>query len=689
MGDRTSNLTLSDLIAGRQAPANPYVGGARAALGLGLGMGWGDEAEAWLRSKIADSKGYDAELANINKEYAQYSKENPFVAPALEFTGGAAPMIASLIATPATGGMAAPAAAATTARTASALARLAANPYVRGAITGGATGAVSGAGSAQPGQRGTGAVTGGVVGTVLGGAAPAVIRGGGAGYRWLRDRIAPSEATVAEAALGKVARAVDESGMTPQQVEQKMAEDRARNIPSTLANADPALVDLAETVAQRSGPSGRIVEKKLGEQSTGARERAYAQTRKGLDPGNYYDDLAQLQADMKTKAAPFYEQAYAHGEVTDPDVLSFMTRPQFKQGMKKAEELLAAEGRKMPTVKITDPVTGKLTEKVAPTVEVLDQVKRGLDRLIESETDAVTGKTTSLGRAYTVSKNEFLDALDTAVPDYAAARAVYKGDADIANAMRDGMNKFKGLDHEQVIKLIAKMGDDEKAAYRTGVVRNIFSTVMDPTSGNINAAQRIIGSPEMQAKLQPLFDSPAKFELFKSALEREAQLFQQSNRVLGGAATGRRTQARQRFEEGSNVGGVVADAISGGWMSSLTGMVTNLARSATMTDEVAEKTAKLLMSSDPHEVAAAVKLLEQFNAKASAGAERLGKGETGAIMGTMAAFPPSPTDPNIKPENIENDLQQSQTSNIKGPDIEADLEAEKNANIPGVKMVTP
>ena len=102
-----ADLTLSDLVLGKKAPANKVVGGARAMLGQGLGMGWGDEAEAWLRSKLSQSPGYEAELAKINKEYAQYSKENPFVAPSLEFAGGAAPALAAMLATPATGGAAA------------------------------------------------------------------------------------------------------------------------------------------------------------------------------------------------------------------------------------------------------------------------------------------------------------------------------------------------------------------------------------------------------------------------------------------------------------------------------------------------------------------------------------------------------------------------------------------------------
>jgi hypothetical protein len=248
---------------------------------------------------------------------------------------------------------------------------------------------------------------------------------------------------------------------------------------------------------------------------------------------------------------------------------------------------------------------------------------------------------------------------------------------EVLDAMRAGMKDFNKLDHEQVIDMISKMGSAEKDAFRTGVVRDLYSKIMDPTSANLNAAQRIIGSPEMQAKLQPLFDSPAKFEMFKSALEREAQLFQQSNRILGGAATGRRTQARERFEEGSGVGAAVADAVSGGFWGSLSNMAARVARSASMTDEVAEKVGKLLMSSDPHEVAAAVKLIEQYNVKAAAGAKRLGKGETAAIMGTTTAFPPSPIDPNAKPEDIEAaDIPNIPGSRIIGPDIDADIEAD-------------
>ena len=674
------------------ATANPYVGAARAAVGQGLGMGWGDEAEAWLRSKLAGSKGYESELARINQEYAQYSKENPFVAPALEFGGGAAPALAAMLATPATGGASAPVAT-------SALARLAANPYVRGAVTGGVTGGISGAGSAQPGERGSGAVTGTVVGTTVGTAAPAVIRGSGAAAKWLRDRLAPTEASTTKTAVGKVSRAINESGMTPQQIEQKVLQDRARNIPSTIANADPALVDLAETVAQRSGPSGRLVEKKLGEQTAGARERTYAQTRKGIKSGNFYADEQKMVADLRKQADTMYKDAYAYGDVDDPRIIDALKNPRFQEFWGKARSIADTEAQ-AAKLRGEDPSKFALPEIYKPTgkfdangneileltklpdVRTLDYIKRGIDATIDAGYKSAKGMSSAEANALKQLRNVYVNAIDEATgganSPYLKARQAYSGDMEVLDAMRAGMNDFNKLDHEQVIDMISKMGAAEKDAFRTGVVRDLYSKIMDPSS-NINAAQRIIGAPEMQAKLQPLFDSPAKFEMFKSALEREAQLFQQSNRILGGAATGRRTQARERFEEGSGVGAAVADAVSGGFWGSLSNMAARVARSATMTDDIAEKVGKLLMSSDPHEVAAAVKLIEQYNVKATAGAKRLSKGETGAIMGTTSAISPSPVDPNAPSENIETDS--GIDSNIPGtkmigPDIDADIEAD-------------
>lgn len=646
--------------------ADPYVGAARALVGQGLGMGWGDEAEAWLRSKLGNEK-YEKALPRIRQEYAQYAKESPFTSGALEFAGGVAPGVAAMMIP---GGQAA-GAAQIQRSTASTLARMAG----LGALSGG----VAGAGGAEEGKR----VSGGGVGAVLGGAlgvgAPVALRGGSAAARWLQERLAPSSATIADRAAGKFSGAMAQEKMTPADITAQMAKDRAMGVPSVVANVNPALAELAEAVAQRTGAGARKVEKTLTEQKLGSRERSHQQVVKGLQPGEYYADLGKLQDELKTKAAPYYQQAYAHGEVTDPEVLKFMQLPQFQEGLGQAKKLLAAEGRALPMTKSIDPITGQEVEKIAPTVEMLDQVKRGLDTLIEAQTDAVTGKVTSLGRVYVAKKNEFLNALDKAVPEYGQARSVYKGDAELADAMRSGINDFKKMDHEQVIKLVAGMSGAEKEAFRTGVARDLYGKIMDP-SGNFNSAQRIIGSPETKSKLQPLFDTPGQYDLFKNAMEREAQLFHQSNQILGGSQTGKRMQMREQLEQEPGLTNAVAQAMTGGFWSSLTGLAAGAVRKGGMTEEVSTKLSNMLMSKDPSEVAAVVKLLEEYNAKSAPKALRAGAAEAGTVTGTTAAMQPSPQVKGSE-ANIEQEMS-NQPAMPAGADIEAEIEADLRAQQP-------
>lgn len=636
--------------------SNPYLGAARAGLGQGLGMGWGDEAEAWLRAKSGQGS-YEDNLKRIRQEYGQYAGENPFTAGAAEFTGGALPGVGMMMLP---GGQGAGAAQ---------LGRSTMGALGRLGLMGAGTGAVAGAGTATEGERGSGAISGGAVGGMLGVALPLGMRAGSSTYNWLRGRLFPTEELAQKTATGKMSKAMTESKMSPKDIEQVMAADKAMGIPGVAANVNPALTDLAKAVAQRTGEGTRKIEKTILEQRLGSRERTQQQVTKALKPGDYYDDLAKLQQDLRTKAAPHYEAAYSYGEVTDPKVLEFMKLPQFQKGLKEAEGLLAAEGRKMPTIPIMDEAGNKVGEKVAPTVEVLDQVKRGLDSLIEKETDAVTGKSSSLGRIYTQKKNEFLGALDEAVPEYATARAVYRGDAELMDAMRKGINEFGKLDHEQVIKMVAKMSDGEKDAFRTGVTRDLYDKIMKP-SGNFNAAQRLIGSPEMQAKLQPLFNNPAEFQLFKNALERESQLFQQSNKILGGSETAKNLIAREKLDEVDGLGGAIVEGVAGGWKNSLANMAISSMRKGQMNEDMTSKLANMLMAKDPHEVAAVVKLLEQYQANAIPKAVRASAAEAGAVTGTSAAIAPPPeatmTQPGIESDTIE-------TPASTGPSIEDDI----------------
>lgn len=647
---------------------------ARAFLGQGLGMGWGDEGEAWLRSKLG-GKPYEQALQQIRQEYAQYARENPATAMAAEFAGGMAPAVGMMFVPGAQ-----PAAVAQAQRsTVGALGRLAA--------LGGATGAVSGAGSATEGDRGTGAVVGGTLGTIIGGGAPVVLRGTKSAGQWLRDRLAPTEATISARAGEKMTRAMRESNLTPQQIEQMMAKDRSLNVPSTLANVDGAMADLAEAVAQRTGKGTRKVEKTLTQQKTGARERTYQQVAKGLQPGDYYADEANLVKELRSRAQTVYDDAYAHGDVDDPRIVEALKNPQFQQFFQKARsiadtEAMAAKLRGEDPSKFALPEiykpSGKFTESGAevleltrlPDVRTLDYIKRGIDATIES---GFAGKGLSKTEASALRdlRKVFVNAIDENVPAYRDARKAYAGDMEVIDAMRAGMSDFNKLDHEQVIKLVSGMGNAEKEAFRTGVARNLYGTIMDPST-NFNAANRIINSPETTAKLQPLFDDPAHFRLFKAALEREAQLFQQANKILGGSQTAKRQAMAEGLDEGQGIGQAMVQGAFGNFSGALSGLATRFANSATITPQVADKLADMLMAKNPADVASVVKFLEDYAAGQVPKAVKATAGEAGAVMGTTTSI--------FNPPAVEGDtsggIEAAMPTTPEMPEGESELERE-------------
>jgi hypothetical protein len=626
-----------------------------------------------LRSKLG-GESYEPGLKKIRQEYAQYAQQNPVTSTALEFGGGMAPAVGMMLMPGAQAAGAAQAARST----GGALARLAG--------LGAATGAVSGAGSATEGDRASGAVTGGTIGGVLGAGIPVAMRGASGAGSWLRDRLAPSEAVIASRAGEKLSGAMKESNLTPQQIEQMMVRDRAMGVPSTVANVDYALADLAEAVAQRTGKGTRKVEKTLSQQKAGSRERTYQQVAKGLQPGDYYTDEAKLVQDLRSKAGTMYDEAYAWGDVDDPRIVEALKNPQFQSFFAKARSIADTEAQaaklrgedpsRFALPEIYKP-TGKFTESGAeileltklPDVRTLDYIKRGIDASIESGFRG-QGMSTAEASALRGLRKEFVNAIDENVPAYRAARQEYAGDMEVIDAMRAGLSDFGKLDSEQVVKMVAGMGKAEKEAFRTGVARSLYGKVMDPST-NFNAASRIINSPETVSKLQPLFDDPAHFRLFQTALEREAQLFQQANKILGGSQTAKRGAMREALDEGPGVGEAVANAVTGGFWPSLTSMAARVARSSTLSPQVADKLSDMLMAKNPSEVAAVVKFLEQYEKGLAPKAVRSTATERGAVMGGATSIFPAP---------MVEQAEQTRTN------IDADIEAAPAATLPQIEL---
>lgn len=624
--------------------ATSQVAGAlRAGIGQGLMMGWGDEAEAWLREKLGQGD-YDTNVKKIRDRLSQYHTEHPFAAGASELAGGFIPGAAAMMIPGAQ-----PAGVALIASTgARNLAKLSA--------LGAGSGAVSGAGSFDQ-DRLSGAAGGATIGGILGAGVPVAMRGAGSGAQWLANKVIDTEKGATNRAADILNRSVAQSKMTPADVAVKMAQDRAMGVPSMIVNASPRVATQARGVVKRAGEGSQEVEDALIAQKAGSRERTYGQVRKELHPGDYYSDEQKLVDELRSKASTLYDQAYAHGPVDDPRINTVLKHPEFANFFAKAQkiaktEAMAAKLRGEDPAKyelqdlyklVLDPQTQQLTPVISrlPDVRTLDYMKRGIDATIDSGFRG-EGMSTAEAQALKQLRREFVTAIDDNVPLYKSARKSYAGDMETIDAIRAGMNDFNKLDHEEVTNMVAGMSQAEKEAFRTGVARNLYSKIMD-SANNRNSAQNIIGSPEYQAKLQPLFDSPGQFELFKNALERESQLFTQASRALGGSDTAENIALREGIEGGGQgFGQFVAQSVTGGFTRSLANTALRVINQTSLGDNTAKKLANMLIAKDPAEVATVVKILEDRAKNSAPKAYAFGVSEAGATTGINAARWPAP-----------------------------------------------
>jgi len=224
------------------------------ALGQGLMFGFADEAEARARSAFT-GRPYEEELQAARDEYARFTQENPMTSLAAEFAGGVVPSVAGMLipGTQAVG-------AAAGARTLGALGKLGTSlkntmgfgktagqrtlgeNLARATGVGVVQGGLSGAGSSE-GSRAMGAALGAGIGGALSPllvAAPATI---GAGYRYGRQFVNPSDDAVKELAARGLSKYLR---VSPQEMAQQIADDALIGVPSMPMNVGRGMTGKAE-----------------------------------------------------------------------------------------------------------------------------------------------------------------------------------------------------------------------------------------------------------------------------------------------------------------------------------------------------------------------------------------------------------------------------------------------------------
>lgn len=509
--------------------------GAGRSLAQGATFGFADELEALTKS-LAGQGTYEQNLAALELAKQRYGQQNPKTALATEIAGSLPYALLPFLGTAKYAQMAKDAA-----------------PLVRAGVTAGAsavtgaiTGALGGAGAAGTGERMAGAQTGGKFGAVVGGAAPAVTKGIGMAGSKVVDVTSgiPVVQQVGKAVGLATGQTVDAANRAKAKLLEAMYRDKVS--PADLekmiqaATKPVGIVDIAgenvkslADVAQKYPSEARQAAKlALEERAAGQAGRIQGDISKYLggftDPFDYTTAIAQRQ---KQVSSPLYQKAYSYGEVTEPSVLKFLELPQFKTAAKEAQALLAAEGR---TVDMS-----------RPTVETLDNIKRGLDVLIEKETDSF-GKVSKLGNIYKNKKNEFLSELDSAVPDFGRARAAFAGEAELLDATKLGQDFYKQTAAE-ANRTFAKLSPSEQEAYKVGAL-DAVKTKIQTAKDTADIRKRIFGSPEERQRVSSLFPDDATFKQFEKDMMTESMMRKTQEKILGNSATAERQLGMQQLE---------------------------------------------------------------------------------------------------------------------------------------------
>ena len=583
-----------------------YSGVAEAARSVGQGLTFGtlDEIEAALRTGSISGPEYEKQRNLLREQQKQFGMDMPIAKTGLEVGGS---LIAPL-------GIAKQVAKLAPATQALITGQTVKGQIARGTAIGATTGAASGYGFAEK-DEGSETAMGGAFGGLLGGSVPIVVKGAGTLIKNVMNSAGIGDQ---EAAASKMlANYLKKDNLSPTEAQQALDELRRIGVPNpVIADLGKSLNDLAYSAytvqSAAKGTTKEFLENRLIDQPNdivkGLVEKA------GLAKNvNGFEYLEALTANQSRLASQAYPEAYSKAINAVP-FRKFIDRDVFTKAYGEAVKRADVYGQKLPDL-------ASIRNAQSVPTDVLHQIKMGLDRIVDAETDNITKKMSGYGSDVVKVKNEFNDLIKDLNPDYKKANAEFADAERIKNAFKMGED-YQKLNPAEAASNIKKLTSDEKEAFRLGVMANINERLGDYKSGDFT--KQIFKSENQKLLLRNAFPDQAsytEFSQYVKGLNRQAETKQ---RVLGGS----RTDENKAVREESNLLGSLAQASASGDLVSLlrAGGSAMLSRANGISSESSEALQKRLFTVDPVEQTA---ILRELNKRAQ-------RPKTGLLTGAAA-----------------------------------------------------
>lgn len=316
-----------------------------------------------------------------------------------------------------------------------------------------------------------------------------------------------------------------------------------------LLDSSRPLRDQAEVLATRGGPATNIVSEAVEGRTVQAPHRIKKTIDEVVGPEvNFPDIVERATAKLKTRAKPFYDEAYEtplnYIEGSGAQLLTYI--PQIPpSALKRANELMKIEGVRSRHVDYVVRPDGTVSMKRLPDVRQWDYIKRGIDDIVRSEAERGAAGMSQYGRALSKMKEEILAILDQAAPAYGKARKIFTSDLDMKRALEEGRTAFsKGADNipAELEKTLLGMSSAERQAFTIGA-RQQIADIMGEATNPAGATERAFKSIYGKERLKMLLGEKRAKKIIDT-LEREERWQGTKNRITGNSATARRTSAR-------------------------------------------------------------------------------------------------------------------------------------------------
>lgn len=417
---------------------------------------------------------------------------------------------------------------------------LAARPLLQ--MGSGATGGASAEGARQAGAGPTGQIAAGLVG----GMAPYIAaRSVGAVTSPVTNAISNRYLTDADTvAENKIAQQFKRDNVSPNDVQNNLEQLGPNATISDAAGRNTRAY--TRTLAGEPGEGQDLIPDVLGQRQAEQAPRISQSLRTGMG-GNqdYLDTLDNLFNKRTQESQPLYEKAFSQAPVSTPRIQEFLQDPELQAGIRRGMQIQRLEARANNTpfspmdygMEETNPgVEDSLQlREPTPNMRLLNAGKKGLDAMIQDNTDPTTGRVNELGRALTQYNNSYVSELKNINPDYEAALNAWGGRSQSINALNMGKN-FVNEDTELSARQLANLPDADKDFFRVGAQKAMQDKVASTPDG-ADVVKRIFGNSDKRAKLQATFPDQNSFNQFSQQMKNESQMYKNGQFVMQGSQT--------------------------------------------------------------------------------------------------------------------------------------------------------